>query len=183
MRGINYNSNSFEDVSDDVLDGAKTKTGFHTGVWFRAKLPVIGLYLRPEIVYTELKNNFTYDSPFAPPKDADFKFRKIDVPVLIGKKILGIGNVFAGPSFQYILVSDFDINDLSEVSTESFSLGIQLGGGIELGRLGIDVRWERALSKTETVFVDNSINNNFSFDKRVNQIIFGISYKLNKIKK
>ena len=124
-----------------------------------------------------------YDSPFAPPKEIDFKFRKIDVPVLIGKKILGIGNVFVGPSFQYILASDFDLNDLSEVTTENFSLGIQIGGGIELGRLGIDVRWERALSKTETVFVDNSINNNFSFDKRVNQIIFGISYKLNKIKK
>ena len=85
--------------------------------------------------------------------------------------------------FNILLASDFDLNDLSEVSTENFSLGIQIGGGIELGRLGIDVRWERALSKTETVFVDNSINNNFSFDKRVNQIIFGISYKLNKIKK
>ena len=181
--GINYNSDSFEDASDDVLDGAKTKTGFHTGIWFRAKLPAIGFYLRPEIVYTELKNSLNYDSPFAPPKEIDFKFRKIDVPVLIGKKILGIGNVFAGPSFQYILASDFDLNDLSEVSTENFSLGIQIGGGIELGHLGIDVRWERALSKTETVFVDNSINNNFSFDKRVNQIIFGISYKLNKIKK
>ena len=183
--GVNYNSNSFEDVSDDVLDGSKTKTGFHTGVWFRAKLPVIGLYLRPEIIYTELKNNFIYDSPTEVPKNLDIKFRKIDVPVLIGKKILGIGNVFAGPSFQYILASNFDINDLSEVSTESFSLGIQLGGGVELGRLGLDIRWERALSKTETVFVDNSlsINNNFSFDKRVNQVIFGISYKLNKINK
>ena len=104
--GINYNSDSFEDASDDVLDGAKTKTGFHTGIWFRAKLPAIGFYLRPEIVYTELKNSLNYDSPFAPPREADFKFRKIDVPVLIGKKILGIGNVFAGPSFQYILASD-----------------------------------------------------------------------------
>ena len=55
--GVNYNSDSFEDVSEDVLNGAKTKTGFHTGMWFRAKLPAIGFYIRPEIVYTELKNN------------------------------------------------------------------------------------------------------------------------------
>jgi hypothetical protein len=182
--GINYNSDSFEDVSDDVLDGAKTKTGFHTGIWLRAKLPAIGFYLRPEIIYTELNNSVNYKGPFSASENTDFKFRKIDVPVLVGKKILGIGNVFAGPSFQYIMSSDFELNDLREVSTESFSLGIQLGAGIELGRLGLDIRWERGLSKTEIVFVDDTIfDSNFNFDRRVSQIIFGISYKLNKIKK
>jgi len=181
---INYNSDSFESVSDDVLNGAKTKTGIHTGVWLRAKLPVIGFYIRPELMYTELNNSVNYDSDFAVPRNTNFKFRKIDVPVLIGKKFLGIGNVFAGPSFQYILSSDFELNDLKEVSTENFSLGIQLGGGVELGRLGFDIRWERGLSKTETVFVDNTINDtNFNFDKRVSQIIFGISYRLTKSKK
>ena len=182
--GINYNSDSFESVSDDVLNGAKTKTGLHTGVWLRAKLPVIGFYIRPELIYTELNNTVNYDSDFSVPRNTNFKFRKIDVPVLIGKKFLGIGNVFAGPSFQYILSSDFELNDLKEVSTENFSLGIQLGGGVELGRLGFDIRWERGLSKTETVFVDNTINEtNFNFDKRVSQIIFGISYSLTKSKK
>lgn len=182
--GINYNSDSFESVSDDVLNGAKTKTGLHTGVWLRAKLPVIGFYIRPELIYTELNNSVNYDSDFSVPRNTNFKFRKIDVPVLIGKKFLGIGNVFAGPSFQYILSSDFELNDLKEVSTENFSLGIQLGGGVELGRLGFDIRWERGLSKTETVFVDNTINDtNFNFDKRVSQIIFGISYSLTKSKK
>ena len=182
--GVNYNSDSFESVSNDVLNGAKTKTGIHTGLWVRAKLPIIGFYIRPEVVYTELNNSVNYDNQFSTPITTDFKFRKIDVPVLIGKKFLGIGNVFAGPSFQYILSSDFELNDLREVSTESFSLGIQLGAGIELGRLGIDLRWERGLSKTETVFVDNTIfDSNFNFDKRVSQIIFGISYKLSKVKK
>jgi|SaaInlV_120m_DNA_3_1039746.scaffolds.fasta_scaffold05183_3 hypothetical protein len=182
--GVNYNSNSFENVSSDVLNGAKTKTGIHTGLWLRAKLPVIGLYIRPELVYTELNNSINYDTQFTAPKTTDYKFRKIDVPVLIGKKFLGIGNVFAGPSFQYILSSDFELNDLREVSTEKFSLGIQLGAGVELGPLGLDLRWERGLSKTETVFVDNTITaTNFNFDKRVSQIIFGISYKLTKSKK
>jgi len=181
--GVNYNSDSFESVSNDVLNGAKTKTGIHTGLWVRAKLPIIGFYIRPEVVYTELNNSVNYKGTFSAPETTDFKFRKIDVPVLIGKKFLGIGNVFAGPSFQYILSSDFELNDLREVSTESFSLGIQLGAGIELGRLGIDLRWERGLSKTETVFVDNTDFSNFNFDKRVSQIIFGISYKLSKVKK
>jgi hypothetical protein len=75
------------------------------------------------------------------------------------------------------------LNDLNEVSVDNFSLGFQLGGGVELGRLGVDVRWERGFSETESVFLDTTTNNNFNFDKRVNQVIFGISYKLNKINK
>jgi len=179
--GVNYNSDSFKDVSNDVFNGAESRTGYHAGIWFRAKLPVVGLYLRPEIVYTELANDVNYTRsmlvPTAPTK-TDFTFRKIDVPVLLGKKIFGIGNVFAGPSFQYIMSSDFGISDLTEISTEEFSLGIQLGFGIEFGRLGVDVRWERSLSAAETTFVDNAINSNVNFDTRVNQIIFGLAYRL-----
>ena len=74
--GINYNSDSFESVSDDVLNGAKTKTGIHTGVWLRAKLHVIGFYIRPELMYTELNNSVNYDSDFAVPRNTNFKFRK-----------------------------------------------------------------------------------------------------------
>jgi len=176
--GVNYNSDSFNNVSNDVLNGAESKTGYHAGIWFRAKLPIVGLYLRPEIVYTELSNDITYDNTFTTAKTTDYKFRKIDVPVLLGKKIFGIGNIFAGPSFQYILSSDFGFDDLREVSTDQFSLGIQLGGGIEFGRLGIDVRWERGLSKNETKFVDDSISSEVNFDTRVSQIIFGVSYRL-----
>jgi hypothetical protein len=52
--GINYNSNSIQEVSEDVFDGAKSKTGYHAGIWKRFKIPVIGLYVRPELVYTNL---------------------------------------------------------------------------------------------------------------------------------
>ena len=176
--GVNYNSDSFSDVSNDVLDGAESRTGYHAGIWFRAKLPIVGLYLRPELVYTELKNDVNYMTPLSMPTKTDFTFRKIDVPVLLGKKIFGVGNVFLGPSFQYILSSDFGLSDLTEVSIDEFSLGVQMGFGIEFGRLGIDVRWERGLTKTETRFVDNNISSDVNFDTRVNQIIFGVAYRL-----
>ncbi len=137
-------------------------------------MPIVGLYLRPEIVYTELKNNVVYDNSVLQ-RSTDFTFRKIDVPVLLGKKIFGIGNIYIGPSFQYVLASDFGLNDLSEVSTDDFSVGLQFGGGVEFGKLGIDVRWERAFSDTETKFLDGV--NPVNFDTRVNQIILGLSYR------
>lgn len=173
--GVNYNSDSFKNVTNDVLDGAKSKTGYHAGIWFRGKLPIIGLYLRPEIVYTELKNEVVYDNSNLQ-RSTDFSLRKIDIPVLLGKKVFGIGNVYIGPSFQYVLGTDFSLSDLSEVSTDDFSVGLQFGGGIELGKLGIDIRWERAFSDTETKFLDGTSPVNF--DTRVNQIIVGLTYRL-----
>lgn len=182
--GVNYNSDSFEEVTNDVLNGAKSKTGYHAGIWFRAKIPALGLYIRPELVYTELKNDVTYNNFLqSVPTPTDYKFRKIDVPVLFGKQFLKIGNIFVGPSFQYIMSSDFGIDDLQEISIDQFTMGIQLGVGLEFGRLGIDARYEKGLSKIETSFTDKIINSNINFDTRISQIIVGVSYRLNQDKK
>jgi hypothetical protein len=49
-----------------------------------------------------------------------------------------------------------------------------MGVGVEFGKVGVDVRWERGLSNTEANFVDSNLN----IDNRTNQIIFGISLEL-----
>jgi hypothetical protein len=172
--GLNYNSNSVEEVGTDIFDGAESKTGYHAGIWLRIKVPVIGFYIRPELVYTNLKSELTLKGTGT---IANYDFQKIDIPVLFGKKILGIGNIFVGPSFQYILDSEFDISDVSDVETDNFSMGIQFGGGVELGKLGIDLRWERSFSGIESSFINN-LGNSVDFDTRVNQIIIGLSYRL-----
>ena len=171
--GINYNSNSIKEVQTDVFDGAKSKTGYHAGIWLRFKIPVIGLYLRPELVYTSLENEVLYKTSG---NTTSYNFKKIDIPVLLGKKIFGIGNVYVGPSFQYILDSDFSFSDIPNVEADGFTVGLQFGGGIELGRLGIDVRWERAFSGIESTFIGTA--GNVNFDTRINQIILGLSYRL-----
>ena len=176
--GLNYNSESIQSVSEDVFTGAESKTGYHAGIWLRFKLPIIGFYLRPELVYTNLENELLYKiTPTQTTQPTSYNFQKIDLPVLIGKKFFGIGNVFAGPSFQYILNSDFSLDTITDVDTDGFSVGLQFGAGIELGNLGIDVRWERGLNAIESTFL-NAINERVTFDTRVNQIIIGLSYKL-----
>lgn len=174
--GINYNSNSIQKVKEDVFEGAKSKTGYHAGIWLRFKIPMIGLYLRPELVYTNLENTVLFTNTSLVQQSTSFNFQKIDVPVLLGKKILGIGNVFIGPSFQYILDQSFSINDIKNVNGDGFTVGLQFGGGIELGRLGLDVRWERGFNDIESSFLDGATT--VRFDTRVNQIIVGLSYRL-----
>ena len=174
--GVNYNSDSFQNVKDDVISGAESKTGYHAGIWVRAKIPVIGLYIRPELVYTNLSNEIAYTSIGSTQATvSDYNFQKIDVPVLLGKKIFKFGNIFAGPSFQYVLGSDFDIQDLEQEDVENFTVGLQLGAGVEFGPIGIDVRWERGFNDVESNFLDGTTS--VEFDTRVNQIIVGLSYK------
>jgi len=173
--GVNYNSESIKNVSEDVFEGAESKTGYHAGIWLRFKIPVIGLYIRPELVYTNLENDVLYKSTN---NLTSYSFQKIDIPVLLGKRFFGVGTVFAGPSFQYILNSDFSLNDISSVDADGFTVGLQFGAGIELGNLGIDVRWERGFNDVESSFLNTSTNTNVTFDTRVNQIIIGLSYQL-----
>ena len=172
--GVNYNNNgdaTFSSAGNDLINGAKSKSGFHAGVWFRGKIPIIGLYLRPEIIYTEVKSEYMYNNV-----STAYDFRKIDVPVLLGKKIFRVGNVFIGPSFQYILDDNFSFSGLTTNEFDKFSVGMQMGFGVELGKIGLDVRWERGLSSTEANFVDN--NTNINIDNRTNQIIFGLSLRI-----
>lgn len=175
--GVNYNSNSFTNVTNDVFSGAKSKTGYHLGAWMKAKL--FGIYIRPELVYTQLKNDVVYTGTMSLQKSTAYTFKKIDVPVLFGKKVLGFANVFIGPSFQYVLSSKFSLSDISNVQIADFSMGLQFGAGVDIGRLGLDVRWERSLSGIETTFLDSTITNgSVNFDTRINQIIIGLSYRL-----
>ena len=174
--GINYNNNgnlTLSNVVNNAVEGADAKSGYHMGIWLRAKVPVLGVYIRPELVYTQVKSQYNYKS-----SNTSYDFKKIDIPVLFGKKVFGFGNVFIGPSFQYVLSSDFGFNSVSEVSIDKFSLGLQSGFGVEFGKFGIDVRWERGLSKTEAFFLNATDTSNFSIDNRTNQIILGLSYKL-----
>ena len=170
--GVNYNNSgndSFKTTGSDVINGAKAKSGYHAGIWFRGDLPIAGLYLRPEIVYTEVKSEYALNTV-----KSDYDFKKLDVPVLIGKKFFGFVNAFIGPSLQYIIEDDFKLNELTTDDFDKFSVGAQMGLGLEFGNLGVDVRWERGLSNSEAKFAERSI----TVDNRTNQIIFGLSLKL-----
>ncbi|CAI8163969.1 MAG: Uncharacterised protein [Polaribacter sp. SA4-10] len=185
--GLNYNSESNKEgfrldlddvllVGENVFKNVETKAGYHLGIWLRAKVPIIGIYIRPELVYTSLENSMTYTNLGGDSEVTDFSFQKIDIPVLFGKKFLGVGNIYIGPSFQYILKQGFSMSNISDVKGDDFTIGIQYGVGIELGKIGLDIRWERGFSSIESSIIEGSTN--IEFDTRVNQVIFGLSYKL-----
>ena len=103
--GLNYNTTgklkSFLNETESIIDNnGKGKSGFHVGLY--GKLDLGGFYLRPELLYTKTTSEYSLNSG-----NEDYEISKIDIPVLIGFKLIGPINVFAGPSFQYNLEHDF----------------------------------------------------------------------------
>lgn len=175
--GLSYNSNGdLKEFSTDVTEIYKNegngKSGFNVG--FYGKLDLGAIYVRPELVYTKTTSEYVFNS-----QTEDYKLSKIDAPILVGIKLIGPLNVFAGPAFQYILDNDLNGLNISDVEND-FSMGINIGASVEFGRIGIDVRYERGLSENEAEW--SNASESFTLDSRPEQIIFSLSYSLSKNK-
>jgi hypothetical protein len=166
--GLNYNANGdyFESISSTAQNPDRN-VGYHFGIFYK-----IGneLYLKPELVYTNTKSAYDTD---------DFKMQKIDLPVIVGLKVLGPVSVFAGPSFQYILDSEFGGISINDIEND-FSVGLNFGIALNLNKVGIDLRYERGFSSNEAAFISNNLGGNTvsRLDTRPNQLILGLSFIL-----
>lgn len=175
--GLNYADNgeiTYSDVTgagEDILEGGESKMGYHLGVYYQASL--LGFFLRPELVYTTTKSSYQFNQ-----QETDYNVSKIDLPILVGTKVFGPVTVFAGPSLQYFVNNDFEGFDLGDVEDE-FTIGAQLGAGIQIGKLGLDVRYERALKENEAEFMNLNDNEGLRrVDTRPSQLIFSLSLNL-----
>lgn len=166
--GLNYSGNGdyFESIGDNA-ENPDRNIGYHIGVFGK-----IGdkLYLRPELVYTATKSDYDSD---------ELSVKKIDLPVLVGLKVLGPLSIFAGPSFQYILDTEFDGINIDNVEND-FSVGLNFGIGVNFNKIGIDLRYERGFSDNEATFINNTIGSNTlsRIDTRPDQLILSLSIAL-----
>lgn len=166
--GLNYNGNGdyFESISSNA-EHPDRNIGYHLGFFGK-----FGdrLYFRPELVYTSTKSDYN---------NGDFKMNKLDAPLLIGLKILGPLNVFAGPSLQYILDMDFNGININDIEND-FTVGLNFGFGVEINKIGIDLRYERGFNNNEANFIDNNLGGSVSsrIDTRPEQLILSLSVKL-----
>ncbi len=165
--GLNYNGNGdyFSDAQN-TFENPDKNAGFHIGVYGKLGNRI---YVRPELVYTSTTSG--YD-------EGDLKIKKLDLPVLVGAKVIGPLHVFAGPSFQYILNNKFDDITIDNIEND-FSVGLNIGAGVNLGKFGIDLRYERGFSENEINFINSNFTNvNDRVDTRPDQLILSFSLKI-----
>ena len=167
--GLNYDSLGDVDYTDiSATDlSAGSKTGYHIGAY--GKIDLLLFYLRPEIQFTKINSGFS---------DKNIGLSKIEVPILLGYKILGPLSVFAGPSFQYILNEDVEGTTLTDIE-ENFTVGLQIGTRISFGRFGLGVRYERGFTDNDVRILGvNGVDVEGRIDARPNQFIVSASYEL-----
>lgn len=168
--GLNFNSNGelreIVTVGENILeDKGDAKVGYHVGAYYNIDLGK--LYLRPEVVYTKTKSEYGSSS---------YDMSKIDVPVLLGIKVIGPLSVFAGPAFQYTLDNDLENATVSDVEND-LTVGFNFGAAVKIGNIGLDVRYERGFTENEATIFENNVPFG-TVDSRPSQIIFSLSFKL-----
>ncbi len=163
--GLNYNGNGdyFKTISN-TAENPDRNIGYHIGVFGKIGAK---LYFRPELVYTSTKSDYTAGT---------FELKKLDSPLLIGLNIIGPLSVFAGPSLQYIIDTNLGDATVSDVEN-NFSIGVNFGIGVNLNKLGLDLRYERGFSQNEANIILNNTNvNPDRLDSRPDQLILSLSY-------
>jgi hypothetical protein len=169
--GLNFSSNGelreIVTAGENIIEeSGDAKIGYHVGAYYDINFSK--LYLRPEIVYTKTKSE--YDS-------GNYDMSKIDVPVLLGLKIIGPLSIFAGPAFQYTLDNDFDDVTISDVEND-FTVGFNFGAAVKFGNIGLDVRYERGFTENEASILDSNNVRIGTLDSRPSQLIFSLSLRL-----
>ena len=164
--GLNYNANGkyFESISENAQNPDRN-VGYHLGIFGKIGNQV---YFRPELVYTSTKSDYDNDT---------FRMEKLDAPLLVGVKVLGPLSVFGGPAFQYILDTEYDGISINNIEND-FTFGLNFGIGLNLNRLGIDLRYERGFNNNEATFIENQGITPSRLDTRPDQLILSLSFIL-----
>lgn len=160
------------DLKSDQFKNGESKFGYHVGVF--ARIGLGGLYLQPEVLYTQTQGQFTFDPDDQPIKEYEADFNRVDIPVMLGFKMFKLLRVQAGP------IASINVNSklkeagqtVQSADFKDATIGYQAGLGLDIGNLIIDAKYESSLDK----FSGNV--GNFQTDQRTNQWILSVGFRL-----
>jgi hypothetical protein len=179
------NSYTLSDLRSDV------KTGYNIGAFMR--LGGKKLYLQPEFLYTVKKAsnemNLNGNENFATPVSSQsFDLKSLQVPLLLGYKLINLKivslRVFTGPAMSVILDnsqikltnSGSVVVDPSVYDPKNFKKNVwdwQAGGGLDIGNLVLDVRYEWGLTN-----VSELNPGKIGFNNKGNTFTFSVGFKI-----
>lgn len=181
--GVNYNVNGdiyALDSSEEIIDtfSSNEEVGYHFGILTEIKLPLF-LYIRPELIYTHTESSYDFGDD-----KGKLKMDKLELPVLVGFRVLKIGRFFFGPNFSYIIDTKLSAPEsIKNVDYDDFTVSGQVGLGLNFGKIGADIRWETGFTDSQAEFITENIvpdNSDINFgyaDTSHSQFILSFYYK------
>jgi opacity protein-like surface antigen len=152
-----------------VSDGFNSKyaVGYFGGAM--ARFDFKRFYIQNEILYSE-KSSKIESTATSGSKNA--KWRSFEMPLVIGYKVIDLTalnvRVFGGGVYSYVLDENFSsLNQLKDSyrKFDKSNIGYQVGTGVEVGKITIDLTYQGGL---------NNVNKNFN--SKPNSFTVGVGY-------
>lgn len=143
----------WQDAGNIFKKDGKASAGFQAGALARVSLA--GIYIQPELLYTQFKNEYDVNG-----QNLDVTKKRLDIPVNVGKRFLGIGHIQAGPVFSYYFDDKLSVKDFTTAKQDDFNVGMQIGAGVEVSKLLFDLRYEFGLGKVGSDILNRNNGNN-----------------------
>lgn len=171
-------SPSWQNIKNSAVgaynESGKNNVGFNVGLSAKVNLPA-AFFLMPEIYYTTFKTDF--DVP-GTGTTIEAKSNRVDVPVLLGYKLLGDNlGVFIGPVASYNLSTDNQFDDFSENAKNEFTVGYQFGAQVQFQKIILNAKYEGAFSEDQRDFISNTTNETIRYDARPSLFMVGVGYE------
>jgi hypothetical protein len=159
--GLNFSNLDVQDATN-----ARWLIGFNLGLF--TKQPITNfIAIQPELYYTTKGSNVTYNNLFVD-GTARFNFNYLEFPLLLVLNPSDNFNIHVGPYVSYLLngivtnassINLFNFeNNINVDDYNRLDVGIVVGAGIDLGALGIGVRYNFGFTKIgrERSFLGNT---------------------------
>ena len=141
------NLSSLNSTASETFSGSN-RAGYLAGVW--ARFGAVGFNFQPEMYLTSKDVDVTSSTGGV----TSAKFTSLDVPLLFGGKIgaFGVGGRFyTGPVVSFAINKSQSFDDAAgkvfSLNYQDQNFAWQFGGGIDIKKISIDLRYEAGITK------------------------------------
>ena len=141
--GLNFNKLGDIDTKGNISSVLDNKTGFHAGILYRFKVPVVGIAIQPELLYSQINGQLNFLQNSSNSVKSDVSVSYLQLPVALQ---WGLDLVLLRPYIQVVpyvgctISNDVKIKDI-KMDTEKLNYGVGLGAGLDIWRLQVSGRY------------------------------------------
>ncbi|HON55006.1 MAG TPA: porin family protein [Bacteroidales bacterium] len=140
--GLNFTNIS--NLSSDVEKTWKNQTGYQLGVALQIKIPVIGLAIQPELLYSTVKSASDNGN------EINLDYLTLPVNIQLGTDMLFFRPfIVASPFVSYMIDNNVRLEDQPVDEINRFDYGVGVGVGIDIWKLQIMGKYNWGLGKIE----------------------------------
>ncbi len=143
--GLNFDS--VKDVSENVDDTWSKKTGYHIGITYQAKVPIIGIAVQPELLF--MRNRA--ESDMIPYQSLYIDNLVLPVNIQLGLDLLLLRPyVMVSPYISYAVGKGDMLSNTSWDDFNRLSYGYGLGAGLDIWKLSVSGKYNFGLGKIQS---------------------------------